>query len=85
MKAPSLSPKIKKFILMMPYKNKASIDWFAPPEAITWAKTWDDVRGIIETDYPDGARAAVIPDATIQYFDIVTKSPFVGKGADSTP
>ncbi len=77
---PSLSPKVKKFIMLMPYVNKASIDWFAPPEAVTWAKTWEDVTAILESDYPDGARAAVIPDATIQYFDVVTKSPYVKMG-----
>jgi nickel-dependent lactate racemase len=80
-KEPSLSPKIKKFILLMPYMNRVSIDWFAPLESITWAKTWDEVKAILESDYPNGARAAVIPDATVQYFDIVTKSPYVGKGA----
>ncbi len=78
-KDPSLSQKVKKFIVQMPYKNKASIDWFAPPGSIVWAKTWDDVTAILESDYPDGARAAVIPDATIQYFDVVTKSPYVEK------
>lgn len=82
-RAPSLSPKVKKFILLMPYMNKASLDWFAPPESITWAKTWHEVKAILEAEYPDGARAAVIPDATIQYFDVVTKSPYVGKGASN--
>jgi len=80
-KAPSLSPKVKRFILLMPYKNKASIDWFASPESITWAKNWDDVRAVLETDYPDGAKVAIIPDATMQFFDVVTQSPYVGKGA----
>ena len=80
-KAPSLSSKVKKFILVMPYKNKVSIDWFAPPESITWAKDWDEARAILKVDYPKGARAAVIPDATIQFFDVVTASPYVGKDA----
>jgi lactate racemase len=67
-RAPSLSPKIKKFVLLMPFKNKASIDWFAPPESINWAKTWDEVLSILKTDYPQGAHVGVIPDATIQFF-----------------
>lgn len=83
-KAPSLPPKVKKFILLMPCKNKTSIDWFAPAESVTWAKDWDDVRAILEVDYPEGAKVAVIPDATIQFFDVVTKSPYVGKGAVAT-
>lgn len=80
-KAPALSPKVKKFILMMPHRNKASIDWFAPPESITWAKDWDEVLTILKVDHPRGAKAAVIPDATIQFFDVVTTSPYVGKDA----
>ncbi len=52
----------------MPYKNKASIDWFAPPDAVTWAKSWEDVLTILDSDYPYGAKVAVIPDATIQIF-----------------
>lgn len=76
-RAPKLSPKVKKFILLMPYKNKASIDWFAPPESVTWAKTWDEVVAMLEMDYPSGARVAVIPDATIQYFDVVATLPYI--------
>jgi nickel-dependent lactate racemase len=67
-KPPSLSPRVKKFILLMPYKNKASVDWFAPTEAITWAKNWDEVISALKTDHPDGAKVTVIPDATIQFF-----------------
>jgi nickel-dependent lactate racemase len=74
-KAPFLSPKVKKFILLMPYKNKISIDWFAPVESITWAKHWEDVMAVLKADHPDGAKVAVIPDATIQYFNVITKLP----------
>jgi len=73
---PKLSPKVKRFILLMPYLNKASIDWLAPSESVNWARTWDEVLAILQKDYPDGARVAVIPDATIQYFDVIaTLSP----------
>ena len=74
-KAPTLSPKVKKFILLMPYKNKASMDWFAPAESITWAKNWEDVIAILKAKHPDGAKLAVIPDATIQFFNVITKLP----------
>ncbi len=74
---PKLSSKVKKFILLMPYKDKVSIDWFAPPESVNWAKTWDEVVAMLEIDYPDGARIAVIPDATIQYFDVVATLPYI--------
>jgi nickel-dependent lactate racemase len=67
-RAPTLPPKIKKFILLMPYKNKASAGWFAPSEAITWARNWDEVISVLRADHPDGAKVAVIPDATLQFF-----------------
>jgi nickel-dependent lactate racemase len=78
---PSLSSKIKKFILLMPHMNKTSADWFAPAHRITWAKEWRDVRSILETDYPRCGKVAVIPDATIQFFEVVATSPYVGAGA----
>ncbi|MBN1153010.1 MAG: hypothetical protein JXA58_07355, partial [Dehalococcoidia bacterium] len=67
---PTLSPKVKKFILQMPTMNKASIDWLAPADTVTWAKTWDDVLALLKQEHPDGAHVAVVPDATIQYFDV---------------
>jgi len=69
---PQLSPKVRKLILQMPYKNKVSIDWLWPLASVNWARTWEEVRAMLEADYPGGARVAVIPDATIQYFDVVS-------------
>ncbi|MFC1904103.1 lactate racemase domain-containing protein, partial [Chloroflexota bacterium] len=76
-KESALSPKVKKFIFQMPYKNKVSLNWIAPPEAVTLVKTWEDVVAVLEADYPDGAKVAVIPDATIQYFDAVATVPYI--------
>jgi len=67
---PTLSPKVKRFIVLMPYKNRASIDWLAPEESVTWARTWDEVVAILKEEHPDGARVAVVPDGTVQYFDV---------------
>jgi nickel-dependent lactate racemase len=66
-----LSDRVKKFILLAPYKNKTSVDWIAPEERVIWARTWAEVLAMLEKDYPGGARVAVVPDATIQYFDTV--------------
>lgn len=69
-RAPTLSPKVKKFIVQMPYKNRASLDWLAPEETVTWARTWDDVLSLLKKEHPGAARVAVIPDGTNQYFDV---------------
>lgn len=68
---PALLPKVKKFILQTPHKYRTSIDWIAPEESVTWVRTWDEVIAELRRDYPDGAHVAVIPDASIQYFDVV--------------
>jgi hypothetical protein len=72
---------MKKFILLMPYKNKASANWFAPAGAITWARDWEEVISILKADHPNGAKVAVIPDATIQFFDKGAVAGYVGKSA----
>lgn len=64
-----LTPNVKKFILCMPYADKASLDWIVPEKSVTWTSTWDEVIAVLEADYPGGAKAAVIPDGTIQLFD----------------
>ncbi len=65
---PSLPPKVRKFIFLMPYKDKASADWLAPIASVSWARTWNEVIAILKTDFPGGARVGVIPDGTLQYF-----------------
>ncbi|MDO8670311.1 MAG: lactate racemase domain-containing protein [Dehalococcoidia bacterium] len=61
--------RIRKFILLMPFRCKTGAQMMAPAEAITWAKTWDEVIALLQADYPNGAKVAVVPDGTIQYFD----------------
>ncbi|MFC1874442.1 lactate racemase domain-containing protein [Chloroflexota bacterium] len=59
---------VKRLIIFAPYIDKAGADWIAPPECITWAQTWDAVVAELQVDYPAGAKVAVIPDGTAQYF-----------------
>jgi nickel-dependent lactate racemase len=66
---PSLPRKMKKFIFLTPYKDRASMDWILPLSYVTWTTTWEEVFDILNADHPSGARVAVIPDATIQFFE----------------
>jgi hypothetical protein len=68
---PVLNPRVNKFIIQMPYRNRVSTDWLAKPEVTNWAVTWDDVLSILKKDFPSGARVVVLPDATLQYFDYI--------------
>jgi nickel-dependent lactate racemase len=59
-------PWIKKFVVLSPQFEKSAADWLAIPDAI-WVNSWTEVIRILKQDFPDGARAAVVPDGTIQY------------------
>ncbi|MDO8674357.1 MAG: hypothetical protein Q7O66_23365, partial [Dehalococcoidia bacterium] len=67
---PASSPgrRIKKMIVQTPYLHRAGVGEAVPPEAIIWAKTWEEVVAMLQVDYPQGAKVAVVPDVTIQYF-----------------
>jgi len=63
-----LTPNIKKFIMHMPYADKASLDWIAPENLVTRVSSWSEVITELEAVYQGGAKVAVIPDGTVQYF-----------------
>ncbi len=58
---------VKKFIVMAPYPDRTSLDLICSPDDAIIVKTWREVQSILEEDYPDDARAAVVPDGTMQY------------------
>jgi hypothetical protein len=59
---------VKRLFIIAPFRDMAGADWLAPLDSIIWAKTWDEVLKELKLTYPAGAKAAVIPDGTIQYF-----------------
>jgi lactate racemase len=77
---PALSKKVNSFILLSPYKDKAAEGWLAPDGAITWVNTWEQVLAVLNDEYPGKARVAVVPDGTIQYFDVVSTLAYSGEG-----
>lgn len=56
-------------IIMAPYMDKNFGDWLSNPEAITWTKSWEETMGILKESFGDGSRVAVVPNATMQYYD----------------
>lgn len=65
---PTLAPKVLKLIVHTQWPDKATLSRFGPPSAVQVARTWAEVLTALTSDYPDGARVAVIPDGTMQYF-----------------
>ena len=55
-------------IIMAPYLDKTFGDWLENPEVITWTKNWDQTLEVLNGRFGPGTRAAVVPNATMQYF-----------------
>jgi nickel-dependent lactate racemase len=55
-------------IVMAPYLDKTFGDWMENPETITWTKNWDQTMEVLNGTFCKGTRAAVVPNATMQYF-----------------
>jgi hypothetical protein len=43
-----------------------SYNFFAGRDSIIWADSWEKARNMLEEWHPNGARAVVYPDRTIQ-------------------
>jgi len=59
-------PWLKRLVVLSPQFEKSMTDWLAIPDT-KWVKTWPEVMDILNQDFPDGARVAVVPDGTVQY------------------
>jgi hypothetical protein len=49
--------------------DRTFADWFSNPEVIIWMKDWDCTLDYLKGSYGTGTKVAVIPNATMQYFD----------------
>jgi len=56
-------------VIMAPYQDKTFGDWFANPEAITWTRDWTHTHELLRARFGPGTPVAVIPNATMQYYD----------------
>lgn len=56
-------------IIMAPYCDKTFGDWFANPEEVTWTGNWSETLDILKKKFKSNARVAVIPNATMQYYE----------------
>jgi nickel-dependent lactate racemase len=61
-------PPSVKVILMTAYPDRTLLDWFANPEDGTIVCDWDAVMEMVRLHHGQGTRAAVLPNATMQYF-----------------
>jgi len=60
--------KVKRLILLSPFKDYAGACFFRQAPSILWAKTWDGVLNLLREEWGNKANVAIYPDGTIQYF-----------------
>jgi len=58
---------VKKLIVFAPHPDKTMLDLVCHIDDAVVVKTWPEVLALIEKDYPEYVRAAVIQDGTMQY------------------
>ncbi|HOD28051.1 MAG TPA: lactate racemase domain-containing protein [Syntrophales bacterium] len=58
---------MKKLIVLNPHPDRTCLDLVCHADDAVVVKTWDEVRTILEADYPGEAKVAVVQDGTMQY------------------
>jgi len=67
-KTPGFASRLlKKLIVLSPQPDRTSLDMFCHQDDAVFAKTWPEVLAMIEEDFPESARVAVIQDGTMSY------------------
>jgi nickel-dependent lactate racemase len=63
-----LPTKVKRFIVLSPFKDRVGACYFGDVSSILWVKTWEEVLDLLKSEWGNKAKVAVYPDGTIQYF-----------------
>jgi len=63
-----LPTKVKRFIILSPFKDHAGACYFGDVSSMIWVKTWEEVLDLLKEEWGNKANVAVYPDGTIQYF-----------------
>lgn len=63
-----LPSRVRRFIVLSPFKDHVGACFFGQVSSILWVKTWEEVLSLLKAEWGDKARVAVYPDGTIQYF-----------------
>jgi nickel-dependent lactate racemase len=64
-----LSTKVRRLIILSPFRDQAGACFFGKVPCLLWAKTWDEVLKLLKAEWKESAKVTVYPDGTIQYFN----------------
>jgi nickel-dependent lactate racemase len=63
----TLASLMKRLIVLTPFPDRTMLDMICHADDISVVKSWPEALKLLEQDYPDTARVAVIQDGTVQY------------------
>ena len=63
-----LPTKVKRLIIVSPFKDRVGACFFGDVSSILWVKTWEEVIDLLRAEWGGKANVALYPDGTIQYF-----------------
>jgi nickel-dependent lactate racemase len=62
-----MSKRVRRLIVLSPFRDQVGACFFGQVPSILWAKTWNEVLDLLKEEWKDGTKVAVYPDGTVQY------------------
>jgi nickel-dependent lactate racemase len=63
-----LPKKVKRMIIVSPFKDHAGAFAFGKVSSLIWVKTWGEALDLLRAEWGERANVAVYPDGSVQYF-----------------
>lgn len=55
-------------VVMTSYPDRTLLDWYSNPDGPLMARSWEEVMEMVHPRHGAGTKAAILPNATMQYF-----------------
>jgi nickel-dependent lactate racemase len=67
-----LPEKVKRMIIVSPFKDHAGAFAFGKVSSLIWVKTWGEALDLLKAEWGDRTNVAVYPDGSVQYSPLST-------------
>jgi len=61
-------PQDIRLIVMTAYPDRTFLDWYSNPDNALIARNWEEVMALVRPHHGKGTKAAILPNATMQYY-----------------